>query len=341
MSKLRSEPSPVATPDPPADPAREARRAELIKIVRRRCGVRRADWGPPAGERPPDEEPEPIPAEILEKACTPAWSLELPEPRPRVVRDVAFQRADGVWCMFRVGEELPPTVSRAQANRWVEEGSCARQSLRTVRFHINHWQTDDRVYDDLYGKLGIVPESVAWHLCAPMGRNTASWRDWGKEAVRSAVASGRPSSGSTDIGDGRSVPALRSATDADYDRAAELIPDAEYYARHDEPWRGDPNTLPPCAPPARQIILSGGFFGWVPRPRIRYVSFVYIPGREPEHQRAHVPLWVEERQAVAHAAAVRGGSSRSRSSHTSPWSNSAPLTYAPGRPSCTSSITVR
>jgi hypothetical protein len=298
----------AATPGPPVDPARAARRAELLKGIQRVFGARRPDWGRPAGERPPDEEPPLIPPEVLEKMCTPAWALELPEPRPKLVKDVMLQGADGVWCTYRAGMELPATVSRAQADQWIKEGSCARVSMWTVQFHIRHWQRAGIFHPDLYAKLAVLPEPEARWICAPMGRNTLSWRDWERQVGRAALASGRPWSGSIDIGDGRFVPSLRTATDADYDCMARPIPSWAYYTQNAEPWRGDPNTLPPCAPPARQVLLNDGFcaFDWVRLRSLRYISFVYIPGQQPEGRQGNVPYWIEEQLAVTHAKGGKG-----------------------------------
>jgi hypothetical protein len=297
-------------PASPVDPVRQAQLTEWRRIVRRRFGSRRDPSEMPRGARPADEEPEPIPAAILARACEPAWAVEMPEPRAKILKDVTYLRADGVWCTLRTGQDVPPEVSQAQCDQWVLEKSAERRSLRTIRFRVSHLTLGDRLYDDLYGKLGIVTEEVAKMLCAPAGRSGESWARWRQETARNV-----PPPANRDaivVGDfNKTFPVnLVNATDADCPAFAELIPDRDYYRTHNTAWKGDPNTLPPCGPPANREIkdASGVYLSWTPsddRRRTRHVRFVYGPGA-PERCPALVPLWVEEREAGRHAREGRG-----------------------------------
>ncbi len=87
---------------------------------------------------------------------------------------------------------------------------------------------------------------------------------------------------------------------------AELIPSSDYYISHNTPWKGDPNSLPPCAPPAGQPALNGGCGVFAPSPRTHWVKIVFSPNTVPQGYPALTPMWMVESEAAKHAMEGRG-----------------------------------
>jgi hypothetical protein len=264
---------------PPGDPEDTRRREEIERqreLVRRRFSVRSAEMRGPSDPRPVEVDAA-IPEELMRRAIEPEWLHEAAVARAVLVREVGYRRGT-VECRLRPGQAIPAEVSDEQLTQWIAEGAARKEEIRTVRFlKDGDVILGSRIYSDVYGRLAIVRKAEADRLCG----GTCVAEGWESRVPDTWTSSYGPS--------------------------AELVPSREYYARHCEAWRGDPNTLHPCPPP-RCNPQDIGFAAprWQKASTQRYVAFQHSHQRPAAGAVPGSVQWVEEGRACELAMDARG-----------------------------------